>query len=267
MKVGIFTPGERDPHHDKVLTAFAEGVRETGDECFMRPVQEYADCDVAVVFGVRKKAVPFSHHRGEIIDRHKKKNKPVIVIDSGYVKRNDYFMVGLNGLNGRADFKNGSRPSDRWEALEIELKPYRKDGDHILVCGQIPWDASVQDFDHAQWCLDVMEDLRARTKRPIRFRPHPIIATYPLPPLERDMQDAFAVVTFSSNSAVDAVIEGVPVFALDRGSMAWHVANTSLQWIDMPRKAPREAWACNLAYAQWNLEEMREGKPWRHLCH
>lgn len=267
MNVGVFTPGERDPHHDKVLTAFAEGVRETGDQCFISSVEQYAPCDVAVVFGVRKKAVAYSSHRGDIFDRHQKENKPCIVIDSGYVKRDKYFMVGLNGLNGRANFKNGSCPSDRWRALDIELKPYRDDGEHILVCGQIPWDASVQDFDHPQWCLDVMEDLRARTKRPIRFRPHPLIATHPLPPLERDLQDAFAVVTFSSNTAVDAIISGIPAFAMDKGSMAWMVANRDFIYLDKPLLAPREPWAFNLAYAQWNLEEMREGKPWRHLCH
>lgn len=265
MKVHVFTPGHRDPHHDLTLKAFANGVRETGDECHVLDVERYERCDVAVVFGIEKKAVPFSKHRGSIIDLHQKLGKPCIVIDSGYVHRADYFMVGLGGLNGRADFKNADSPPDRWEALKVNLEPWKEGGDNVLVCGQIPWDASVQAYNHQQWCIDTVAQLKERTKRPVVFRPHPKFSTTPLPPLERDLQDAFAVVTFSSNSGVDAAIAGIPVFADDIGSMAWPVANKTLQWIDDPLKPDRQQWAHNLAYTQWNLDEMREGKPWRHL--
>lgn len=265
MRVGIFTPGERDPHHDKVLTAFAEGVRNTGDECFINPVEQFAPCDAAVVFGVRKKAVAYTSHRGDIFDAMQREKKPCVVIDSGYLHRDRYFMVGLNGLNGRAKFNNFSSPMDRWEKLGIELKPYQEGGDHILVCGQIPWDASVQAHDHERWISHTLEHLGRITKRPVRFRPHPKISPTPMPPLEHDMERAFAVVTFSSNSAVDAAIAGLPVFAFDPGSMAWAIANRDWSYIDAPLKPPREPWAARLAYTQWTLEEMKEGEPWRHL--
>lgn len=265
MKVGVFTPAERDPHHHKVLTAFADGVRNTGAECFINPVEQFAPCDAAVVFGVRKKAVAYSKHRGTIFDTMRRDKKPVVVIDSGYVNRDTYFMVGLNGLNGRANFRNESCGPDRWEVLGVELKPYRDEGDHILVCGQIPWDASVQDFDHEKWCLDIVHKLKKITPRPIRFRPHPKIARAPLPPIEHDLERAYAVVTFSSNSGVDAAIAGIPVFALDKGSMAWPVSSHDLTYIHNPLKPLREPWAFNLAYTQWTIEEMKEGLPWRHL--
>lgn len=267
MKVGVFTPEEADRHHDTVLKAFANGIMETGDECFVEHVERYKPCDVAVVFGVRKRAVALSRYRGDIIDLHKKLNKPVVVIDSGYVKRDRYYMVGLNGLNGRADFKNHSCPSDRWASLGVPLAPWREDGGHILVCGQLPWDAAVEHVNFQAWANETIERLKATTDKEIRFRQHPKMAAVPMRELAEDLANAHAVVTFNSNSGVDAAIAGVPVFAADEGSMAWPVANKSFSWIDAPIRPEREQWAHNLAYAQWTVDEMKEGKPWRHLMH
>lgn len=266
MNVGVFIP-DGDKLHASVLNSFYAGLLASGVDAFREPVDRYRPCDVAVVFGVRKKAVALSRHRGTIIDLHKKLDKPVVVIDSGYVKRDQYFMVGLNGLNGRADFKNTACPSDRWESLGVELRPWREDGGHVLVCGQIPWDASVQDSNHQAWINETINRLKAVTTKEVKFRPHPKFAPVPLPPLADELAGAHAVVTYSSNSAVDAALAGIPVFAADQGSMAWPIANKSFAWIDAPVKPRREQWAYNLAYTQWTREEMQEGKPWRHLFH
>lgn len=264
MKVGVFIP-DNDKHHASVLHSFYAGLMEDGVDAFREPVDRYKVCDVAVVFGIGKKAVPASRHRGSIIELHHKLQKPVIVIDSGYMKRDQYFMVGLNGLNGRADFKNTACPSDRWDSLGIALQPWRGDGGHVLVCGQIPWDASVQNSNHQLWVMETLDRLKAVTTKEIRYRPHPKFTQMPLPPLADELAGAHAVVTYSSNSAVDAALAGVPVFAADHGSMAWPIANKSFAWIDAPIKPDRNQWANNLAYTQWTREEMQEGKPWRHL--
>lgn len=276
MIAGIFTPNDADKHHDRVLRAFAEGVEECGEDCFINPVDRYSPCDVAIVFGVKKDAVPLSKYRGAIIDLHREAKKPVIVIDSGYVKRDQYFSVGLGGLNGRADFKNADSPSDRWASLGVEILPWREDGGHVLICGQVPWDAACQHVDHIKWCQETVRDIRVRTKRPLLFRPHPACkerVNYHVDcevserSLDDDLDGAQCVVTFNSNSGVDAAIRGVPVFAADVGSMAWPIANKTYQWINAPVITDRTQWAHNLAYTQWTIEEMKEGQPWRHLIH
>lgn len=277
MKVGVFSPEHNDTLHHTVLQAFAEGVKSESHECFLENVECYKPCDVAVVFGVFKKSVPLSRYRGTIIDLHRKIQKPVVVIDSGYVSRDKYFAVGLNGLNGRADFKNHNSKPDRWNRLGVTLAPWRKDGGHVLVCGQIPWDASVQDTDHVEWCQETITRIRQRTSRKIVFRPHPKCAAkveygvnadmVSTAPLADDLANAHCVVTYSSNSGVDAAIAGVPVFADDHGSMAWPIANKSFAWVDSPVRPDREQWAANLAYTQWTIDEIREGKAWRHLMH
>jgi hypothetical protein len=80
-----------------------------------------------------------------------------------------------------------------------------------------------------------------------------------------DLQGAHAVVTFNSNTGVDAVIAGVPIFTIDRGSMAWEVSDHDLSEIEKPNLYDREQWAHNLAYTQWTMAEMAGGWAWSHL--
>jgi len=63
---------------------------------------------------------------------------------------------------------------------------------------------------------------------------------------------------------VESVIEGVPVFACDKGAMSLDVSNDIID-LENPKLYNREQWAYNLAYTQWTREEMVEGLPWKHL--
>ncbi len=65
--------------------------------------------------------------------------------------------------------------------------------------------------------------------------------------------------------AVEAVVNGVPAFVDDIGSMALSVSNRSLSDIEKPWMPDRTQWANDLAYCQWTPQEMREGKAWNHL--
>lgn len=271
MKSNFYLTGN-DPLHDKVITALYDGCPTKKE---LRSVQEYEPSEVAVVFGVYKKAVPFSKYRGQIIESQKKHGK-TIVLETGYINRGDedhhHYAMGLNGLNGRADFKNYNMPPDRWKKLGVELKPWKWDGKYILVCGQVPWDASVDHTVHLDWIDDVIRRTRWHTDRPILFRPHPKAPDHFIAGVERskksieeDFEDAWAVVTFNSNSGVEAAIAGVPVFIEDCGSMAFPIANRNLVYLNDPRRPDRQKWANELAYCQWTLDEMRSGEAWRHL--
>lgn len=80
-----------------------------------------------------------------------------------------------------------------------------------------------------------------------------------------DLENARLVVTFNSNSAVESVIAGVPAIAMDMGSMAWPVTAHMLEDVNSPVRCDRTQWAHDLAYTQWNLDEMRSGEAWAHL--
>ena len=275
MTWGIFTPQFPEDHW-LALEAMSKGLTAKGIDHLVTGM-EYRDCDVAVVFGIGKKAVPASWPRGKIIKQHQELRKPVLILEKGFVKRDQYFHIGWGGLNGRADFRNNDMPSDRWAKLDVHLKNWQVDdlSRPVVICGQVPWDASVQHSDHMKWCQETVAMLRAMTHRKLIFRPHPMIedrfnydiggVEFSYRPIAEDLQRAHAVVTFNSNSAVEAVIQGVPVFVADKGTMVGDVANWELSDIEHPKKPPRQKWASNLAYAQWNLEEIAAGDPVEHL--
>jgi len=61
------------------------------------------------------------------------------------------------------------------------------------------------------------------------------------------------------------LIDGVPVFASDEGSMVWSVCNKSFSDMETPCLPAREQWLHDLCYAQWTLDEMKQGLAWKHL--
>lgn len=261
-----------DAVHDRVLRAFYEGCPKEKElvEGF-----EYEPSEVAVIFGVYKSRVRKSWPRGKVFRQQRSNNLDVIVLETGYINRGDgenhHYAVGKNGLNGRADFRNKSSDPDRWEGLGVTLKPYYR-GDNIVLCGQVPWDASVDHSKHEEWLAETAKKIRKLTDRPIVFRPHPLASLPPLKgceysikPLNEDLKTAHTVVTFNSNSGVEALIEGKPVFAFDEGSMVWEACNKDLKDIESPQYHNRLQWARNLAYCQWTPEEIRQGLAWRHL--
>jgi len=259
------------PNHDQVILAFYEGCPEPKK---LIKDYKYESGDVAVVFGWIKSKVPERWPRAEVIVRQRKENRDVVVLETGYINRGEgdthHYAAGLNGLNGRANFRNQGMPDDRAQLLDIELKPYRQ-GEHVVLCGQVPWDASVDTTNHVAWLKDSAAALR-KYPRPVLFRPHPSASLPPIEgckyskqPLADDLRNAWAVVTFNSNSGVEALIEGVPVFAFDEGSMVWSVCNRSLSDIESPSFPDRAQWLNDLSYAQWTLAEMKEGLAWRHL--
>jgi len=274
MHIGVFVPPDNQEHR-RVLGAFYHGLRELGLNVLAYDISQYAECDVAVVFGIGKKNVPASYARGAIINAHTARKKPVLVLEKGYVRRDEYYAAGWGGLNGRADFRNVFMPSSRWEQLGVEVKEWRRTGKNIIVCGQVPSDASVQHIDIIDWCSNTINKLRAiDPDAPIIFRPHPLAidrtptmlhAKTSTRPLAEDLEDAKFVATFNSNAGVESVLAGVPIYAEDVGSMAWDVASKNLNTAFMPSIDAVQQWAYNLAFTQWNLEEMRKGLPWLHL--
>ena len=282
MKVRVYTP-EQPADHGDALRAFASGC-DSETRVFMHDVTDpYEECDIAVVFGVGKDRVPVSYDRARIINEHRKRKKSVIIIEKGFVDRDRYFAVGLNGLNGQADFRNRGMPPDRAAKSGFALQPLRETGRHILVIGQIPWDANVQDSDHSAWCRGAVDYMLGNTDdRIVIFRPHPLAPAdldygirtkgrlrVSTGSLANDLRNCHAVITFSSNTGVDAMVAGIPVIASSEMSMVWNAARHNFaEACDDGfcfSKTQRLKWWNDINYAQWNLDEIADGDAWRHL--
>lgn len=271
MQVRIYLGDNKD--ENAVLSAFAKGCPE---DTTLANLDNYQPSDLAVVFGTYKKQVPISYRRGHVVHSQKAANKDVVILETGYLNRgagpNHHYSVGLNGLNGRADFKNKNSPPDRAERFREDMKPWRTDGSHILLCGQVPWDASVDHIDFIKWINKTAEIIQASSRRRIIYRPHPLAPT-PTPHgtershyhwLDDDLANCWCCVTFNSNSGVDAALAGIPVVAMDEGSMVLPIAN-SIGDINNPKTPDRQQWLNNLCYTQWTIPEIAKGLAWNQL--
>lgn len=231
---------------------------------------------VAALHGRPDFVVCWSWHIGKNLREH---GHNVLVMERGYVgDRFVWTSLAWNGLNGRGRFPvvdDGGERWRRWHSHAMkEWRDIRGSGDApILLLGQVPTDASVRldgGFRYAAWVESTAKTLREHG-RPILYRAHPeaLKRGADCPPSGVDLDKgtlaealdrcAWAV-TFNSNSAVDAVLAGVPTVTHDHGAMAWNVTGHRLA--EQPPQLDREAWAQRLACCQWMPEEIESGEAW-----
>lgn len=215
-------------------------------------------CDLLVMWGVRRMS-QLRHLAGSMFDR-------VCILERGYVgDRFKWTSVSFGGgLNGRGEFHGPFEDGSRWETHFAHLmKPWRqkKDG-HALILQQVAGDASIKGVDMGRFYGDAARAFEH--SMPVRMRPHPNVspkrgiayADAARVSLAHDLAGARLAVTWNSNSAVDAVLAGVPCVAMDKGSMAWDVTGHKLE---KPPTPDRTAWAHAIAWKQWRREEMESG--------
>ncbi len=212
---------------------------------------------------------------GDIMKKCQWVGRDFYYIDIGYFRPGHYggyYRVTQNGMQKIfGPFENKGR-TDRWEALNITIAPWRKTGRHILVCPLSGFVGSFLNIDPREWTRTVVNELSLYTDRPIIIRPkNPKLASvhssniqnpsgFPVTDLEESLQDCWCLVTHSSKVAIEALIIGVPVIVL--GESAAKPVSWSLEHIEKPIWPVREWWANELAYNQWTLDEMRNGTAW-----
>lgn len=176
---------------------------------------------------------------------------------------NTYWRWCYQGLH---DNRKLEVPSDRFEQWQLNIKPWKNDGDYILVC---PSSETMTFFMHGpknvdQWLEQTVNEIKQYTNRPIKIRRKPRKGGTSGPSvadvsLESDLADAHCVVVSGSICAIDALAAGVPVFATsDVAPSAW-CTNRDFSNIENPYKYDREHLFYNLAYKQYSIKEMREG--------
>lgn len=208
------------------------------------------------------------HERERIADRFEADGGAVLVAENGYVKgRHDggtYYALAVHGHNGAGRWHIGG--PERWQALGVEVKPWRcRDDGHILVAPNRPF--GMRGFAMpAGWGERTADELRRGTRRQVRLRTHPGNGR-PAVPLADDLRGAHCVVIWSSSVGVRALIDGVPVIC---AAPAWICKGAAMApGQDLFRFAmmdeARARALHGLAWAQWSVEEIASGEPFRHL--
>ena len=275
MTINLYNTFGANEIHDKYITAFSQGLSNLGVANKIYPIQGgYVKSDLAILFGYGKNNTP-GRQRRAIIEAHNDSSS-TIIIERGFVRRESYYSVGYGNFNGRADFRNHDSPSDRWLDLKMSLEnPDLSNNASVLLCGQVPWDAAVEHVNYKNWVTETYWFLKA-CGYDVCFKPHPLQPTainFPGRTIGRKRLSNILplfkfTVSFNSNSGVESIIAGVPSLAIDPGSMIYNITETNLRMVDkikLPEERIRKQWACDIAYAQWTLDEMKDGLPQIHL--
>lgn len=185
-------------------------------------------------------------------------------LDNAYfdVARGRLFRAVRNAVQA-----TGGEPPDwpRLAALGLEIRPWRRDGRHVVVVAQSQTYMSVVAGRGGTWWKEAVATLRRHTDRPIVVRGWRSNKMALLRTLRDDLRDCWALVTWSSAAANEGVLAGVPVFTAGPCA-ASQMGLSDLARIESPVYPPdRARWAAALAGRQWTLDEIRAGVAWRTL--
>ena len=238
--------------------------------------------DVAVIWSVLFHGRMSSNR--PIYEYYTRTSKKVIVLEVGGIKRGTTWKVGLNGINRDAYFGPSGMDNSRAVQQGLSIKPWRKDGEYILICGQHNKSLQWRDMPSmSNWFLNTYDTIRKHTDRPIIFRPHPrcrlehiesgLKYVYRQEPrhLEGTYDDfdmafdnIFCTISWSSNPGIHSVINGVPAF-VGPSSLAYDVAGHDINLIEYPQTPDRTQWINDYAWTEFTVEEIAAGIPLKRL--
>ena len=171
-------------------------------------------------------------------------NKKTSVIDlDGYFRivHNNYWHDGL-----------GNCKSDRLKKLNLEFENINMKGDYIILSE--PSDIMKKLFDEKNWIEKTKIVLKKYTDRKLII--HNKFSKIPLDVL---LKDAWAFVSFQSTAGLKAMVKGVPAYFTDKTlSNIGKIEDVEKHTIDYNIFN-------NLAYGQWNLDEIKSGEAWEYL--
>lgn len=175
----------------------------------------------------------------------------------------DYYALALGFHNGagRWPVPDPIDGAGRFAKLAVALRPWRQEGEHILVCPNRAFGVGAQVM-RPDWGEQCAARLRKQTKRPVRVRPHPG-NNAPARPLEADLEGAWAVVVWSSSVALHALAAGIPTYIEAPHQI---VKGASARGpVDSPQLPERLPHFERMAWAQWTCAELETGEPFIRL--
>lgn len=199
----------------------------------------------------------------------------VLVAENGYIgeggvspkfdvhphgpKASSYYALSIGYHNGGGRYFQGAER--RWPRLGIEVKPWRQDGEYVLVCPNRSFGPPERTM-RADWADATALWLSRHSKYPVRVRRHPGNVA-PKHPLSADLAGARAVYIWSSTVGVHALVEGIPVFV---AGPQWIMKGAACGGtVNEPSPPEREPHLESMAWQQWTVSEIEQGIPFRNL--
>jgi len=286
-------PNNKNLEKPQILDYFCQGVTASGDTAIAHRGLNALSCDVALIQGFvheHGKSAPHLQLRQHAVDLQKKNQRRSLIVDSSlflYSNKTNplhYLRYSFDGVFPTTGFyfDKDIDPS-RWakisKDLNLNLKPWRISGNHILLCLQRNGGWSMGGISSIDWMNLTIVNIRKYSNRPIVVRAHPgdkkiksilkinhknvFLSTKEN--LIDDLRGAWASVVYNSSPSVASIIEGVPAFLTDsipQHSQSFDVANTNISNIENPVMPDRQTWIERLSMCHWNFDELKSGEAW-----
>jgi hypothetical protein len=220
---------------------------------------------------------------GNIYNWCRNHNKAFFFLDHAYLNRgyntanpeNEWFRITDSEFLWN---KIEHRTQERWNqyfSASYPLLPHRTQGKHILVLP--PSKATQFIFPNSKsWLDQSLKSIQQYSDKPIVVREKPTqhvlgINNQIIRPLrfdhektiEKELEDAYAVVTYNSGVTVEAAIMGIPVIC-DQNNAAAPISNRIEQLANLSFHA-RESWLYQLVHHQYRTKEIMDGTVWQWL--
>ena len=282
----------------QIMRAFADGAKRCGarvlvDENLQDRQVHRAKLAVIIGWVGMSYSGPHIYHRERIINHQRAIGGRVMSIDGSCFKfhkehENMWLRYSLDSVfYNEGEYANSASNHNHWHmvrnTLNLELKPWRNYGDHILMCLQRDNGWNAKGFDQIAWIEKTLKLIRSCTSTNIKIRPHPgtvdkpwaaLIGNHPnveivdstQRTLQQDVKGAKAAVFYNSSSSVLSVLEGVPTFVSEESAVTWDVSNQDIRQIQHPVTLDRTQWLHDLCQAHWTIDQSRNGEIYKHFA-
>lgn len=266
MRAVIYCIGgtERTSH---IAAAMRDGFSRHGKNVDVRRVFRGVEGDIAIAYGWNHESV-FAAYRAA--------GASYAYWDMGYWdrrpvgdKKNGLHRLAVNDWDTRATMRRNC-PDDRFRVTRTAspLSPWGSRGDQLVLAGMSGKAAGTHRFKPGQWEAETDALVRSMSKRPIVHREKPAGERPTGEPIEAVLSRSHMVISHHSNTAVDALIAGVPFFARKGVGAIMSPPELTPEFIEHPPEislSVRVDLLSDIAYAQWRPSEMRQGIAWEHI--
>jgi hypothetical protein len=295
MNVGIFynsiTNPRKFPNKLSLMDNFRDGVVHNGDTAveFQTKFCDIPELDAGFILGYTLE----NNFRKHIIQVLEQSNCPRIFVDSNILNYanpiNEWHRYSLNSVYpSTGEYFFGDIDKTKWDNFsqfhDVELKPWRRAGDHVLILCQRSNGWNLFGQDQLTWIKQTVTEIRQNSDREIIVRLHPgdksslvlrnniqylyehHVRVSVNENIKQDLENCWCTVGYNSTPNVVSIIEGIPNIITDpKTSWANGVAGTKINSIEHPIMPDREEWIHRIANIHWSNDEVKSGKLWSQI--
>jgi len=261
---------EKQPQN-QVVEAFAESANAR-----MLHVKHFlhsgipADASAVIFAGIL-------HGNSRILKECKSKKIDYYYIDHAYFNSGyappTWMRITKNGFVQNNTVNNDSERWDRYFNKPLKAYNYQKNPNILILP---PSDAVTRTFNCHAWLKTVIRNIRLQTDRPIivRQKSGPVLDSMMIKTIKRNtynynqtineqISKAYCVVSYNSNVAIDALLQGIPVICSE--NCAAYPLSNRIENIENLLEYKRLPLMHSLGWGQYNLSEVKDGTAFRNI--